>query len=61
MSEYLKQHKLLTTVTGVIAALLLIAAGAWTATAEKGGHDGKLSRFLHFAAPAGNFLRPPTR
>ena len=58
MSEYLKHHKLLTMVTGAIAALLLIAAATWTATAEPGGPDGQLSQFLHFAAPAGN--RPAT-
>src|SRR5215831_15204406 len=58
VSEYLKQHRRLTTGLGGIVVLILFAAGAWTVTAERGGHEGHLSQFLHFAAPAGN--RPTT-
>ena len=58
MSAYHTQRKRLIKVIGGIGVLMLVAAGAWTATAEKGGHEGHLSHFLHFAAPAGN--RPAT-
>ena len=43
---------------GAIAVLGLSTAATWTATAERGGRDGRFSDFLNFAAPAGN--RPAT-
>jgi DNA-binding beta-propeller fold protein YncE len=54
MREYFRQHKALTAVMAGIVVLVVLTAGAWTAGAEKGGHDGRLSEFLRFAAPAGN-------
>ena len=44
VSEYFRQHKRLTMAMGGIVVLVLFAAGAWTATAERGGHDGGLSQ-----------------
>jgi DNA-binding beta-propeller fold protein YncE len=58
VSAYHTQRKRLTTAIGGIGVLMLVAVAAWTATAAKGGHEGNLSHFLHFAAPAGN--RPAT-
>src|SRR5262245_57304783 len=36
----------------------MVGAGVWAASAEKGGPDGRFSRFLSFSSPAGN--RPAT-
>src|SRR5215467_14148897 len=58
MGEYLDRHKVLTTVVGGIVVAVLMIAGTWTARADRGGHDGRLSDFLQFSAPAGN--RPAT-
>src|SRR5262245_66597473 len=37
---------------------MFCASGAWTATAQRGEHDGSGSGFARFSAPAGN--RPAT-
>jgi DNA-binding beta-propeller fold protein YncE len=58
MGEYFDRHRALATVMGGIVVAVLMIAGAWTATADRGGYDGRLSDFLQFSAPAGN--RPAT-
>src|SRR5262249_40325465 len=58
MGEYFARHRLLSAVTGSVLVLGLLTAASWTATAEPGGRDGRLSDFLNFSAPAGN--RPAT-
>src|SRR5262245_56129115 len=57
MREYFARHRMLTGVTALIVTALF-TAGAWTAAAQRGEHDGGLSGFLRFSAPAGN--RPAT-
>ncbi len=54
MGEYFGRHRRLTAGAGGIAVLMLCIAGAWSAAAEHGGHEGGLSQFVRFAAPAGN-------
>ena len=58
MGDYFQRHKTLTAVMGGVAVSGLLIAGAWTASAQRGGNDGGLSQFLKFSAPAGN--RPAT-
>ena len=58
MGEYFAQHRRLTSIMGSIGVLGLLIVGAWTVAAARGGQDGGLSKFLRFAAPAGN--RPAT-
>src|SRR5215468_1589605 len=58
MGDYFQRHKTLTAVMGGVAVSGLLIAGAWTASAQRGGNDGGLSQFLKFTAPAGN--RPAT-
>src|SRR5215471_5151152 len=58
MGDYFQQHKTLTAVMGGVAVSGLLIAGAWTASAQRGGNDGRFSDFLQFSSPAGN--RPAT-
>src|SRR5215472_17376471 len=54
MSRYFSQHRsfvALTTVASIVTAI--VALEAWTIAAQQGGHDGRLSHFLRFSAPAG--------
>src|SRR5215510_2395892 len=57
MRLHFARHKALLALTGIVA-LGIFAAGAWTIAAQRGGHEGRLSGFLNFSAPAGN--RPAT-
>src|SRR5262244_550969 len=52
------RHKVLTALAAGMLVLGLVAAGNWTAVAQRGGNEGGLSDFLDFSAPAGN--RPAT-
>src|SRR5262245_18175760 len=45
---------MITVVAGSIMTLVFCAAGAWTATAQRGGQDNSGSHFVRFSAPAGN-------
>jgi DNA-binding beta-propeller fold protein YncE len=57
MARYFVQHAKLTIAIGT-AIVLGVVAGGWRVSAARGGHDGGLSDFLRFSAPAGN--RPAT-
>jgi len=58
MGVYFARYKVLTGVTGGLLVSGLVVAGGWTAAAQPGRPDGRLSEFLRFSAPAGN--RPAT-
>src|SRR5262245_2961801 len=58
MGDYFAQHRMLTLIAGGIIVGGLLTSSSWIATAEPGGHQGALSKFVNFSAPAGN--RPAT-
>jgi len=58
VGDYFARHRMVTVVVADILTLMFCAAGAWTATAQRGEHDGSGSGFARFSAPAGN--RPAT-
>jgi DNA-binding beta-propeller fold protein YncE len=54
MGGYFARYRTLAALTGVIVVMGLFAVRGWTAAAQRGGRDGRLSDFLQFSAPAGN-------
>ena len=58
MEHNLTRRKVRRIVTGGTVAIGILALGAWAVAGPPRGHQGRLSRFLSFAAPAGT--RPAT-
>lgn len=58
MKLYSTRSGKLTILAAGAVLLGVIAAGTWAASAQRGRHDGRFSRFLSFSAPAGT--RPAT-
>ena len=52
--RHLARNRTLAALTGVSVVMGLFAVRGWTAAAQRGGRDGRLSDFLQFSAPAGN-------
>ena len=54
MGEFFARHRMLTAIAGGIVIVGLSSAGSWNAAAQRGGAEGRSSKFLNFSAPAGN-------
>jgi DNA-binding beta-propeller fold protein YncE len=52
------RRKALNTLTGGVVVMGIFIAAAWVTTEQRDEHEGRLSDFLHFSAPAGT--RPAT-
>src|SRR5262245_16768441 len=57
MIRYISGRTILVALSGAVVSVIF-AAGVWVVAAQRGGHEGRLSGFLNFSAPAGN--RPAT-
>src|SRR5262245_7225999 len=58
MRGFVSRERVLAVLTFAVVVTSVFTARNWTASAERGSHDGRRSDFLSFSAPAGN--RPAT-